>query len=168
MTQPSASQTNRDPSQEARRLADTLRDMGRQISLRDPLVGSMESRGLTPPQIHTLTSVGHEGRLSMKEIARRLGVTEKTVTGIVDRLERDALVRRIRDTVDRRVVLVELTESGEEHFRELEVMFEHRLSLFVALMDQEDSDALIGILERLTVRLTERGQELFSPDPEDA
>lgn len=148
----------------ADRLSLALRELGRLISLRDPLVGSLESRELTPPQVHTLSWLGFDGRLSMKEIARRLGVTEKTVTGVVDRLERSELVRRTRDTVDRRVVHVELTETGRSQFEALEAVFTQRLSQFVALLENEDADALVGVLERLVRRLIERGPVTPIPD----
>ena len=39
-------------------------------------------------------------------------VKSSTVTGVVDRLEQKGLVRRIRNSPDRRVITIELTELG--------------------------------------------------------
>ena len=47
------------------------------------------------------------------EIAERLVTRDPDVTRIVDRLEKRELVRRERDTEDRRVVRVFLTEAGQ-------------------------------------------------------
>jgi len=48
------------------------------------------------------------------EIARRCRVHVSTLTGIVDTLARDHLVDRLRDTVDRRKVLLVLTPRGKK------------------------------------------------------
>jgi DNA-binding MarR family transcriptional regulator len=55
-----------------------------------------------------------EGRMTMGDIAEMLDVTPRTVTGLVDNLERDGLVRRVDDPRDRRSVYAELTDKGRE------------------------------------------------------
>lgn len=50
----------------------------------------------------------------MSELAELTNQSAGTLTGIVDRLIDDGLVQRVRDTEDRRVVQVALTEAGEE------------------------------------------------------
>ena len=57
-----------------------------------------------------IRSAGEDGLL-MGEIGRRLIVTKSNVTGLVDRLERDGLVRRAKHT-DRRAIAVKLTAEG--------------------------------------------------------
>ena len=69
---------------------------------------------LTGPQLIALQTLVEELRasnlgLSLSELSRRMGLAHSTVSGIVDRLERRALVRRVRPPDDRRFVLVELT-----------------------------------------------------------
>ena len=46
------------------------------------------------------------------ELAERLSLRHHSVVGLVDRLSARALVRRHRDSVDRRRVLIELTAKG--------------------------------------------------------
>jgi DNA-binding MarR family transcriptional regulator len=57
-----------------------------------------------------LLASGGEG--TPRELARRLWVNPATITGIVDTLERDGLVRRRRDAADRRQVWLSLTPRG--------------------------------------------------------
>jgi DNA-binding MarR family transcriptional regulator len=76
-------------------LRELLVALGRLRSLRDPIATTCEQTQLTPPQIHALLWLGQEETLAMGELARRLGITEKTVTGLVDRLEREGYVLRI-------------------------------------------------------------------------
>ena len=42
----------------------------------------------------------------------RRGVTRATMTGLIDTLEKDGIVSRTADSIDRRTVLVRVTESG--------------------------------------------------------
>lgn len=48
------------------------------------------------------------------ELARGVSLSQATITGILDRLEKESLVKRRRSSVDRRCVLVELTVKGRE------------------------------------------------------
>jgi DNA-binding MarR family transcriptional regulator len=76
--------------------------------------------GLTPQQAQLLTSVA-PGALTHGELATRLHCDKTNVTGLVDRLERRALVHRRSDPADRRVTQVSLTDDGAElvgRFRE--------------------------------------------------
>ncbi len=49
----------------------------------------------------------------MSELARALHISQATLTGVLDRLEKRGLARRSRDGIDRRSVRVELTSEGE-------------------------------------------------------
>jgi DNA-binding MarR family transcriptional regulator len=55
----------------------------------------------------------------MGELAEMLDVSPRTVTGLVDNLVRDGLVRRVDDPDDRRSVHAELTEQGRELVKSL-------------------------------------------------
>ncbi len=139
---------------DARELHDRFLAIARRRPLRDPLAASCEALGLTPPQLHALLWLGHDGPLAMGELARRVAVTEKTVTGLVDRLERDGLLRRDRDAADRRVVRVTLTRRGAAASREIDEGMHAGLARVLALLDQADRRALFRILDHLTARLS--------------
>ena len=53
------------------------------------------------------------------ELAESAGVTRATMTGLIDTLERDNLVRREPDPNDRRMMSVRLTPRAERFLREL-------------------------------------------------
>lgn len=140
---------------QARALRERLAALARRRSLRDPVAASCEELGLTPPQIHALLWLGREGALTMGELARRVSVTEKTVTGLVDRLERDGLLHRERDPSDRRVVRVRLTPRGTEASRGIEEGIHEKLVYVLGLLDPSDRRALFRLLDRLVERLGE-------------
>ncbi len=138
---------------EARALREQMLALARRRSLRDPVAASCGELELTPPQIHALLWLGQDGPLTMGDLARRVAVTEKTVTGIVDRLERDGHLRRERDTADRRVVRARLTAQGEQLFRRIDADIEEKVAAVLAALDPADRKALARIVDKLVVRL---------------
>lgn len=68
--------------------------------------------GLTIPQMRLLWSLRDEDGLPVGALAEQLGVNPSTITGHVDRLVRQDLVRREEDPDDRRIVRNFLTETG--------------------------------------------------------
>ena len=68
--------------------------------------------GLTIPQMRLLWALRDEDGLPVGALAEHLGVNPSTITGHVDRLVRQDLVRREEDPNDRRIVRNFLTETG--------------------------------------------------------
>ncbi len=64
-------------------------------------------------QINCLIALHEHGPLSPSQIAKHVMVNSSTVTGIIDRLEKKDLVKRLRISPDRRVITVELTNNGK-------------------------------------------------------
>jgi DNA-binding MarR family transcriptional regulator len=68
---------------------------------------------LTWPQLAALRELERIGTCPVGQLAAEMYIGAPTVTGIVDRLERDGLVKRFREEGDRRKVLVGLTPEGK-------------------------------------------------------
>ncbi len=68
---------------------------------------------LTWPQLAALRELERIGTCPAGQLAAEMFIGAPTVTGIVDRLERDGLVKRFRKDEDRRKVLVGLTSEGK-------------------------------------------------------
>lgn len=69
---------------------------------------------LTTPQLKVMFFLERKGATPVGAIAAALRVSPPTVTGILDRLVEQRLVRRLEDPDDRRLVLVSLTERGSD------------------------------------------------------
>jgi DNA-binding MarR family transcriptional regulator len=67
---------------------------------------------LTGPQLTVLKMLEGLGDLSLSDLSERIRAQNSTVTGIIDRMEREGLVVRARSTEDRRVVHIKLTDRG--------------------------------------------------------
>jgi DNA-binding MarR family transcriptional regulator len=69
---------------------------------------------ITTPQLTVLRLLKTAGDLRLSDLSVKINLTNSTVTGIIDRLERADLVSRQRSTDDRRVILVKITDKGRE------------------------------------------------------
>jgi MarR family transcriptional regulator, organic hydroperoxide resistance regulator len=76
---------------------------------------------LTGPQLTVLKMLEGVGDLSLSGLSERIRAQNSTVTGIIDRMEREGLVARIRSTEDRRVVHIRLTDKGARIARDIPV-----------------------------------------------
>jgi DNA-binding MarR family transcriptional regulator len=71
--------------------------------------------GLTGSQLAVLRVLAdQDGAASVGVVARRVHLSQATVTGIVDRLQRHGYVARLRSDTDKRRVLVSLTSDAEK------------------------------------------------------
>jgi DNA-binding MarR family transcriptional regulator len=68
---------------------------------------------LTVPQIKSLFFIANQGTTNFTKLAAALGVTPANVTGIIDRLVEQGLVSRQENPGDRRMLMLRVTEKGE-------------------------------------------------------
>lgn len=75
---------------------------------------SLAQAGLTLPKFNVLMELAQSpgGRLPLYELGRRLVKSAPNITSLVDRLEAEGLLRRSRDTADRRVVMAQITDRA--------------------------------------------------------
>ena len=116
--------------------------------------------GLTTPQLVVIQAIGALRDPTVADVAKDVSLSLATVTTILNRLEANGLVHRERSAVDRRRVIVTLTEKGEElgasapkplqdsfvdRFVRLESWEQHQivaaLERVATMMDAEELDA---------------------------
>ena len=69
--------------------------------------------GLTGPQLIILQTIGRSGEITAGEIARAISLSQATVTGVLDRLEKRGFILRQRDALDRRRINVTISQAGK-------------------------------------------------------
>lgn len=107
---------------------------------------------LTMPQHKTLQHLywhRREDGLTMGELGEHLGLACSTVSGIVDRLQRDGWVERTRGTVDRRQVRVGLTTKAKRLFGQKAIDTEDFWFTTVGRLTDEEQAQLVHGLRRL-------------------
>jgi DNA-binding MarR family transcriptional regulator len=84
--------------------------------IHDAMERFAEGHGLSESRLRVLTRLCHRprGQLALGALAEGMDVTPRTMTDIIDVLERDGLVKRVPDPMDRRSVQAVITEAGLE------------------------------------------------------
>ena len=128
------------------------------------IMSDLRQYGLTPPQYAVLRLIGvsRSKRLTMSEIGKEMTVTFANITTIVDNLEKLKYVRRQRDLEDRRLVKVELTNSGSKLFKK--IFKSHRLEIakLMKVLDENELQSLIEhtkSIKKNTSLLASRGSD---------
>ncbi|MSU88531.1 MarR family transcriptional regulator [Rhodobacteraceae bacterium 2CG4] len=113
-----------------------------------PLLAAID---LTYPQYIVMLTLWQDGPGSTRHIADRLRLAPNAITPLIDRLEVAGFVRRERDTRDRRVVHVKLTDKGAE-LRAAASEAQYHVACATGLDDcelDEMRDALHALTDRL-------------------
>ena len=118
-----------------------LRRISRAIDLHSRAL--VQQHGLTAPQLAALRAVGELQPVS--------------VTGIFNRLEGRALVRRSRNGEDRRSVLVELTEAGAELLESAPSLLQDRFRSELTRLQQWEQTQLLASLQRIAAMMDAEG-----------
>jgi DNA-binding MarR family transcriptional regulator len=78
----------------------------------------MTAAGLSLARTRALKALTSSGPMRMNELSSALGVVPRTVTTLVDGLEREGLVERAADPQDRRATLLSITDAGRRQVRQ--------------------------------------------------
>jgi MarR family 2-MHQ and catechol resistance regulon transcriptional repressor len=114
---------------------------------------------LTLSQLGVLEALLHLGPLCAGELSRRILRSPGNLTTVLTNLETRSLVRRVRSEHDRRFVLVELTDTGQELISGL---FPAHVASIVELLDSLDPDEqeqLGALCRKLGLGIRERGRQ---------
>lgn len=118
--------------------------------------------GLTGGEFDVLAtlrrSVSAQGALTQTELSTACLLSSAAMTHRIDGLERAGFVTRVRDSVDRRVVLVQLTPEGRDLVeRALVVHMANEIDMLSAFT-AEEREALAGLLRKLLIPREMSGQ----------
>jgi DNA-binding MarR family transcriptional regulator len=105
--------------------------------------------GMTYPRMRLIHELSEEGPQIMTALRDKLGVGARTITVLVDGLERDGFARRAPHPEDRRATLVELTDKGRAAHHAVYAAHADRAAALFATLDHNDQQALLDLLRRL-------------------
>ncbi len=113
----------------------------------------------TLPRFDVLAQLQRAGKpLSMGDLSRRLMVTNGNITGLVDRLARDGLVRRRRSDEDRRVQVVSLTPAGAASFARMAADNRGWVTRLMTGLAREEKEVLFALLGRMKSSVLDAGR----------
>jgi DNA-binding MarR family transcriptional regulator len=121
---------------------------------------------LTASAAFVMNRVCREGPIRLTLLAAKEGVSQPSMTQLIQRLERQELVIRLADPDDGRVCLVGITEHGREVIDDRKRLRRERLSDLMATLTAEEAHALwlsaevaYPILQRLAVNADARADK---------
>lgn len=88
-------------------------------------------------------------RITMSELSRMLLVSNGNATAVVDRLERDGLVKRMVSDTDRRTIFAALTVAGLRQFEVLAVDHEREVNNLLDALSEPELETLTVLLKRI-------------------
>ncbi len=103
--------------------------------------------GLSGPRASALSVIVFRGPVTMSALAEAEQVRPPTITRLVAGLERRGLVRRVSDSRDGRVQLVEATAAGRRLLDKGRARRVARLAQGVSQLSKEDQEVLAGAAE---------------------
>lgn len=109
--------------------------------------------GLTTPQLVIIGAIGKHKEPTVSDIAKEVSLSLATVTTILNRLESNGYVNRQRSEIDRRRVIVTLTERGLDVLanapKPLQDSFQHRFSK----LESWEQHHIVAALERVATMM---------------
>ena len=117
--------------------------------LRCASMGRLVQSQVSMSQLHVLWLLQHQGAMAMSRLAELLGVSLSNATGLIDRMEANELIERVRIPDDRRVVLVQPAEAGRRALSETEVHKRERMRSVIRRLSPAERPVVLEALRSL-------------------
>lgn len=118
-----------------------------------------------------MNRVCREGPIRLTSLAAKEGITQPSMTQLVQRLERQDLVTRLADPDDGRAALIDITRHGQALLDDRKRLRRERLTTLLATLTPEEQCALwlsarvaVPVLRQLIVN-ADHPQEDAAPAP---
>lgn len=125
---------------ELRYISGIIKQKGREI---------LNSYTITPPQFVALQWLFEHGDMTIGDLSNKMYLAFSTTTDLVDRMEKNELVVRIREEQDRRVVRIKLLQEGERIIEEVIKKRQEYLENVLSDFSEEEVGQLSFLLEKL-------------------
>jgi len=108
----------------------------------------LDNYPITPPQFVALQYLD-SGDLTIGELSKKMYLAFSTTTDLVDRMEKNNLIKRVRDPKDRRVVRVHLLDKGKEIIDEVIEKRQDYLKEVLTAFSEEEVNTLRVVFTKL-------------------
>lgn len=109
-----------------------------------------EFSDLSVTEMHIIEAIGMDREMTMTEVANDLEITVGTLTTAINRLIKKEYVERRRIEEDRRVVLIKLTDKGEEAFKSHAQFHDDMIKSIILELSESEEVVLISSLKKMT------------------
>ena len=127
--------------------------------------------GLTGPQLVVLKELAESSPRTVSELAHAVNLSQATLTGILDRLDRKGLVGRVRSTEDRRKVIVSSTGAAETLIAQAPPLLQEHFTHAFSGLPEWEQNQILSSLQRIVALMEAESVEagpILSTGPLDA
>lgn len=109
----------------------------------------LSTLGITNTQYFILSFVDRTTDCRVSDLAKMWDVKPSAITPIIDKLIAQNLVSRTQDPSDRRAVIVELTDQGQEILRKAHEIRDEIVGSYLTHLTREELEQLLRLYEKL-------------------
>lgn len=106
------------------------------------------SDGVTPARFNVMILLHEDGPQKMGDLARRARMAPRSMTTLIDCLEREGLAARRPHPTDRRATMIELTAAGNDAVRDKAGPYWTATSLLFEALRPGEPEMLLSVYER--------------------
>jgi DNA-binding MarR family transcriptional regulator len=139
---------NKDLSEE---ILITLRQITRAMSIYSKSLD--KHYGLTSPQLLILHELLQSDQIAIGEIAKKISLSQATVTDIIDRLTIKSLVTRTKNNLDRRQVLIKITSNGINIINKRPSLLQEEFLIEFNKLQKWEQHLLLSSVERIALMM---------------
>lgn len=119
----------------------------------------MKQNGLTPSQFGIMETLYHKGPLCQKDLGEKILKSGGNITKVVDNLERDGFVIRIRDEKDRRYFTISLTNKGTAKIKVTFPLVMNNLVKIFSILTEQEQQTLADLCKRIGLETKKEKQK---------
>ncbi len=135
-----------DTEKSLRYIAGIIKQKGREI---------LNHYTITPPQFVALQWLHENGDMTIGELSNKMYLACSTTTDLIDRMEKNQLVVRVKDENDRRVVRIHLLDEGARIIEEVIDKRQVYLAEVLSSFTKEETVLLEKLLGKLHLEMKE-------------
>ena len=135
----------------------SLSKMKRQIEQQSNT--SVEERMATMLQIHSLDFIAENPLSTPSQVAGFLCLPSSSTAQLIDRLITSSWIKRVPDEYDRRIVHLELTDSGKKQLQDLKQRRAERFSPILTHVPKRDLEELVRIMDTISIAFEKGGNK---------
>lgn len=113
----------------------------------------MKHYDITVAQLICLYEIYEKGVLTLSVLSKNVHLSTSTLVGIIDRLEEKGLLKRTRDTQDRRTIFIDITEKGKGFVTTSPHLLHNRLDEKLATLSESEQIIIANSLDILVCML---------------
>jgi MarR family transcriptional regulator for hemolysin len=120
-------------------------------------------KGLTLARARTLFALSRRGSLTQKELAEELEIETPTLVRLLDAMEKQKLIERRSDEIDRRAKRIHMTPAGLQTFEDVDAQAKAMRAEIALDISTDEIRVALNVVRRLTGNLQKLSEEEVTP-----